>query len=40
MFRIFTQSDRNSKSYINKFDSVNELNPLDLYDESKILFSV
>ena len=31
---------RNSKNYIDRFDSVNKANPLDLYNKSKVVYSI
>ena len=35
----FFVKKRNSKNYIYRFDSVNKVNPLDLYNKSKIVYS-
>ena len=31
---------RNSKNYIDRFDVVNKVNPLDLYNKSKVVYSI
>lgn len=31
---------RNSKNYIDRFDVVNKVNPLDLYKKSKVVYSI
>lgn len=36
----FFVKKRNSKDYIDKFDSLNNVNPLDLYTKSKIVYSI
>lgn len=36
----FFVKKRNSKDYIDKFDSVNKVNPLDLYAKSKVVYSI
>ena len=36
----FFVKKRNSKDYIDKFDSVNKVNPLDLYMKSKVVYSI
>ena len=36
----FFVKKRNSKNYIDKFDSVNKVNPLDLYYKSKVVYSI
>jgi hypothetical protein len=36
----FFVKKRNSKDYIDKFDSLNKVNPLDLYTKSKIVYSI
>ena len=36
----FFVKKRNSKDYIEKFDSVNKVNPLDLYAKSKVVYSI
>lgn len=36
----FFVKKRNSKDYIDKFDSVNKVNPLDLYIKSKVVYSI
>ena len=36
----FFVKKRNSKDYIDKFESVNKVNPLDLYMKSKVVYSI
>lgn len=36
----FFVKKRNSKDYIDKFDSLNKVNPLDLYMKSKVVYSM
>ena len=36
----FFVKKRNSKDYIDKFDSLNKVNPLDLYSNSKVVYSI
>ena len=36
----FFVKKRNSKDYIGKFDSLNKVNPLDLYSNSKVVYSI
>lgn len=36
----FFVKKRNSKDYIGKFDSLNKVNPLDLYSKSKVVYSI
>jgi hypothetical protein len=36
----FFVKKRNSKDYIDKFDSLSKVNPLDLYAKSKVVYSI
>lgn len=36
----FFVKKRNSKDYINKFDSVNKVNPWNLYTKSQVVYSI
>lgn len=36
----FIVKKRNSKEYIGRFDSINKVNPLDLYNKSKVVYSI
>lgn len=36
----FFVKKRNSKDYIYRFDSLNKVNPLDLYNKSKVIYSM